>query len=155
MPSSIFKEAKPKRLEPAQSFRERLHISEVESDLRAYFSWNKAESLPKWLDLKLKEYPHIRKHAFGFLHCLQNTESVIDGKSRSLYDILIDCIITDLLMTALQRFEAQYRWNEYADKSLRTKESAVPTVKPDSYLRWIFPTSRPKRLNSPISSAIL
>ena len=42
MPSSIFKEANPKRLEPAQSFRERLHISEVESDLHAYFSWNKA-----------------------------------------------------------------------------------------------------------------
>ena len=146
MPSSIFKEAKPKRLEPAQSFRERLHISEVESDLRAYFSWNKAEPLPKWLDLKLKEYPHIRKHAFGILHYLQNTESVIDGKSRSLYDILMDCIITDLLMTALQRFEAQYRWNEYADKSLRTKESAVPTVKPDSYLRWIFPDISTKKI---------
>ncbi|WP_418984941.1 hypothetical protein [Agathobaculum sp.] len=146
MPSSIFKEAKPKRLEPAQSFRERLHISEVESDLRAYFSWNKAESLPKWLDLKLKGYPHIRKHAFGFLHYLQNTESVIDGKSRSLYDILMDCIITDLLMTALQHFEAQYRWNEYADKFLRTKESAVPTVKPDSYLRWIFPDISTKKI---------
>lgn len=84
MPSSIFKEATPKRLEPAQSFRERQHISEVEDDLRAYFSWNKSEPLPKWLNLKLKEYPHIRKHACGFLHYLQTATSEINGESRSL-----------------------------------------------------------------------
>lgn len=43
-------------------------------------------------------------------------------------------------MTALHRFETQYRLNEYAaNKSLRSKDSAVPTVKSRSYLRWVFP----------------
>lgn len=66
-----------------------------------------------WIYDKLDMFPHLRRHACGFLSFLRTTTSSFNEQERSLYDIMIDCMITDLLMIALQRFETQYRLNEY------------------------------------------
>lgn len=91
----------PRVLEPSESFRERKKISEVEADLRAYFAWEIGKPLPGWIYDKLDMFPHLRRHACGFLSFLRTTTSSFNEQERSLYDIMIDCMITDLLMIAL------------------------------------------------------
>ena len=104
MPSAKFTESEV--LEPSESFCEREKISEVEADLRAYFAWEIGKPLPGWIYDKLDMFPHLRRHACGFLSFLRTTTSSFNEQERSLYDIMIDCMITDLLMIALQRSNA-------------------------------------------------
>lgn len=138
MPSAKFTESGV--LEPVESFRERKDISEVEADLRAYFAWDKDQPLPDWIYDKLKKYPHLQRHACGFLAFLRSTVSSFNEQERSLYDIMIDCMITDLLMSALQRFEVQYRLNEYnARPTLQSPDRTAPAIKSASYFRWLYP----------------
>ena len=128
MPSAKFTESEV--LEPSESFRERKKISEIEADLRAYFAWEKGKPLPGWIYDKLDMFPHLRRHACGFLSFLRTTTSSFNEQERSLYDIMIDCMITDLLMSALQRFETQYRLNEYnARPTLQASDSTAPAIK--------------------------
>ena len=125
MPSAKFTESEV--LEPSESFCEREKISEVEADLRAYFAWEIGKPLPGWIYDKLDMFPHLRRHACGFLSFLRTTTSSFNEQERSLYDIMIDCMITDLLMSALQRFETQYRLNEYnARPTLQVTIRCIP-----------------------------
>ena len=145
MPSAKFTESEV--LEPSESFRERKKISEVEADLRAYFAWEKGKPLPGWIHDKLYTLPHLRRHACGFLSFLRTTTSSFNEQERSLYDIMIDCMITDLLMSALQRFETQYRLNEYnARPTLQASDSTAPAIKSASYFRWLYPENPTRHL---------
>ena len=145
MPSAKFTESEV--LEPSESFRERKKISEVEADLRAYFAWEKGKPLPGWIYDKLDMFPHLRRHACGFLSFLRTTTSSFNEQERSLYDIMIDCMITDLLMIALQRFETQYRLNEYnAHPALQASDSTAPAIKSASYFRWLYPENPTRHL---------
>lgn len=145
MPSAKFTESEV--LEPSESFRERKKISEVEADLRAYFAWEKGKPLPGWIYDKLYTLPHLRRHACGFLSFLRTTTSSFNEQERSLYDIMIDCMITDLLMSALQRFETQYRLNEYnARPTLQASDSTAPAIKSASYFRWLYPENPTRHL---------
>ncbi len=138
MPSAKFTE--PDVLKPSESFRKRKDISAVEADLRAYFAWDTGKPLPDWIYDKLKKYPHLQRHACGFLSFLRSTTSIFNKQERSLYDIMIDCMITDLLMSALQRFETQYRLNEYnARPTLQPPDSTAPSIKSALYFRWLYP----------------
>lgn len=145
MPSAKFTESEV--LEPSESFRERKKISEVEADLRAYFAWEKGKPLPGWIYDKLYTLPHLRRHACDFLSFLRTTTSSFNEQKRSLYDIMIDCMITDLLMSALQRFETQYRLNEYnARPTLQASDSTAPAIKSASYFRWLYPENPTRHL---------
>ena len=145
MPSAKFTESEV--LEPSESFLERKKISEVEADLRAYFAWEKGKPLPGWIYDKLYTLPHLRRHACGFLSFLRTTTSSFNEQKRSLYDIMIDCMITDLLMSALQRFETQYRLNEYnARPTLQASDSTAPAIKSASYFRWLYPENPTRHL---------
>lgn len=145
MPSAKFTESEV--LEPSESFLERKKISEVEADLRAYFAWEKGKPLPGWIYDKLYTLPHLRRHACGFLSFLRTTTSSFNEQERSLYDIMIDCMITDLLMIALQRFETQYRLNEYnARPTLQASDSTAPAIKSASYFRWLYPENPTRHL---------
>lgn len=145
MPSAKFTESEV--LEPSESFLERKKISEVEADLRAYFAWEKGKPLPGWIHDKLYTLPHLRRHACGFLSFLRTTTSSFNEQKRSLYDIMIDCMITDLLMSALQRFETQYRLNEYnARPTLQASDSTAPAIKSASYFRWLYPENPTRHL---------
>ena len=145
MPSAKFTESEV--LEPSESFRERKKISEIEADLRAYFAWEKGKPLPGWIYDKLDMFPHLRRHACGFLSFLRTTTSSFNEQERSLYDIMIDCMITDLLMSALQRFETQYRLNEYnARPTLQASDSTAPAIKSASYFRWLYPENPTRHL---------
>ena len=60
---------------------------------------------------------------------------------------MIDCMITDLLMSALQRFETQYRLNEYnARPTLQASDSTAPAIKSASYFRWLYPENPTRHL---------
>lgn len=145
MPSAKFTESEV--LEPSESFRERKKISEIEADLRAYFAWEIGKPLPGWIYDKLDMFPHLRRHACGFLSFLRTTTSSFNEQERSLYDIMIDCMITDLLMIALQRFETQYRLNEYnARPTLQAPDSTAPAIKSASYFRWLYPENPTRHL---------
>ena len=145
MPSAKFTESEV--LEPSESFLERKKISEVEADLRAYFAWEIGKPLPGWIYDKLDMFPHLRRHACGFLSFLRTTTSSFNEQERSLYDIMIDCMITDLLMSALQRFETQYRLNEYnARPTLQASDSTAPAIKSASYFRWLYPENPTRHL---------
>lgn len=145
MPSAKFTESEV--LEPSESFLERKKISEVEADLRAYFAWETGKPLPGWIYDKLDMFPHLRRHACGFLSFLRTTTSSFNEQERSLYDIMIDCMITDLLMIALQRFETQYRLNEYnARPTLQASDSTAPAIKSASYFRWLYPENPTRHL---------
>lgn len=145
MPSAKFTESEV--LEPSESFCEREKISEVEADLRAYFAWEIGKPLPGWIYDKLDMFPHLRRHACGFLSFLRTTTSSFNEQERSLYDIMIDCMITDLLMSALQRFETQYRLNEYnARPTLQASDSTAPAIKSASYFRWLYPENPTRHL---------
>ena len=145
MPSAKFTESEV--LEPSESFRERKKISEIEADLRAYFAWEIGKPLPGWIYDKLDMFPHLRRHACGFLSFLRTTTSNFNEQERSLYDIMIDCMITDLLMIALQRFETQYRLNEYnARPTLQASDSTAPAIKSASYFRWLYPENPTRHL---------
>ena len=145
MPSAKFTESEV--LEPSESFCEREKISEVEADLRAYFAWEIGKPLPGWIYDKLDMFPHLRRHACGFLSFLRTTTSSFNEQERSLYDIMIDCMITDLLMIALQRFETQYRLNEYnARPTLQASDSTAPAIKSASYFRWLYPENPTRHL---------
>ena len=147
MPSAKFTESEV--LEPSESFRERKKISEVEADLRAYFAWEKGKPLPGWIYDKLKKYPLLTEHTIKFLHWLRSQPATNKCKAKtcSLYDIMIDCMITDLLMSALQRFETQYRLNEYnARPTLQASDSTAPAIKSASYFRWLYPENPTRHL---------
>ena len=147
MPSAKFTESEV--LEPSESFRERKKISEVEADLRAYFAWEKGKPLPGWIYDKLKKYPLLTEHTIKFLHWLRSQPATNKCKAKtcSLYDIMVDCMITDLLMSALQRFETQYRLNEYnARPTLQASDSTAPAIKSASYFRWLYPENPTRHL---------
>lgn len=147
MPSAKFTESEV--LEPSESFLERKKISEVEADLRAYFAWEKGKPLPGWIYDKLKKYPLLTEHTIKFLHWLRSQPATNKCKAKtcSLYDIMVDCMITDLLMSALQRFETQYRLNEYnARPTLQASDSTAPAIKSASYFRWLYPENPTRHL---------
>lgn len=147
MPSAKFTESEV--LEPSESFREREKISEVEADLRAYFAWEIGKPLPGWIYDKLKKYPLLTEHTIKFLHWLRSQPATNKCKAKtcSLYDIMVDCMITDLLMSALQRFETQYRLNEYnARPTLQASDSTAPAIKSASYFRWLYPENPTRHL---------
>ena len=108
MPSAKFTESEV--LEPSESFLERKKISEVEADLRAYFAWEKGKPLPGWIYDKLKKYPLLTEHTIKFLHWLRSQPATNKCKAKtcSLYDIMIDCMITERIRKAVpyQRMQA-------------------------------------------------
>ena len=126
-------------LEPAESFRERKDISEVEADLRAYFAWDKDKPLPDWIHDKLEKYPHLQRHTCGFLSFLRSTTSGFNKQERSLYDIMIDCMITDIIISVLNEYEKQYRIKECRHLPYPVSSAATPSIPDASYLSWLFP----------------
>lgn len=119
MPSAKFTESEV--LEPSESFCEREKISEVEADLRAYFAWEKGKPLPGWIYDKLKKYPLLTEHTIKFLHWLssQPATNKCKAKTCSLYDIMVDCMITDIIMSVLSEYEKQYRIKECRHPRIR------------------------------------
>ena len=110
MPSAKFTESEV--LEPSESFCEREKISEVEADLRAYFAWEIGKPLPGWIYDKLKKYPLLTEHTIKFLHWLRSQPATNKCKAKtcSLYDIMISCMITDIIMSVLSEYaEAQHK----------------------------------------------
>ena len=141
-----FKET-PQFLSPSESFKLRKNIQEVEDDLRFFFAWkpskSNANTLPNWLDKKLKKFPYLQKHTKNFLSFLHTQTSTFNGTQQSLYDILISCVITDWIMAALQKYEKQYRIKEFRTVlHPQTTEKDSPNnfiLESKAYFDWLFP----------------
>lgn len=139
MPSAKFTESEV--LEPSESFCEREKISEVEADLRAYFAWEKSKPLPGWIYDKLKKYPLLTEHTIKFLHWLssQPATNKCKAKTCSLYDIMVDCMITDIIMSVLSEYEKQYRIKECRHLPHPASGASAPSIPDASYLSLLFP----------------
>ena len=139
MPSAKFTESEV--LEPSESFCEREKISEVEADLRAYFAWEIGKPLPGWIYDKLKKYPLLTEHTIKFLHWLRSQPATNKCKAKtcSLYDIMVDCMITDIIMSVLSEYEKQYRIKECRHLPHPASSASAPSIPDASYLSLLFP----------------
>ena len=77
--------------------------------LRAHYVWNEKDDLPEWIAEPLKDFPLLASYAQTLLQTLRSIPTSFGDQEATEYDLLVNCMITDQIMTSLREFELHYR----------------------------------------------
>lgn len=117
----------------AMHFRHSTTVDELVNKLRAHYVWHEEDDLPKWIAEPLKEFPLLTSYAQALLQTLRSIPTSFGDQESTEYDLLINCMITDQIMTSLREFELHYR---AAHPVPDTENKSANTV--SSYMHWLF-----------------
>lgn len=117
----------------AMHFRHSTTVDELVNKLRAHYVWHEKDDLPEWIAEPLKNFPLLASYAQALLQTLRSIPTSFGDQEVTGYDILVNCIITDQIMTSLREFELRYR---AAHPVPDTENKSANTV--SSYMHWLF-----------------
>ena len=90
-------------------FRHSTTVDELVNKLRAHYVWNEKDDLPEWIAEPLKDFPLLASYAQTLLQTLRSIPTSFGDQEATEYDLLVNCMITDQIMTSLREFELHYR----------------------------------------------
>ena len=120
----------------AMHFRHSATVDELVSKLRAHYVWHEEDDLPEWIAEPLKGFPLLTSYAQTLLQTLRSIPTSFGDQEVTEYDLLVNCMIADQIMTSLREFELHYR----AAHPVPDRENkSANTI--SSYMHWLFPTA--------------
>ena len=90
-------------------FRHSTTVDELVNKLRAHYVWNEKDDLPEWIAEPLKRLPLLASYAQTLLQTLRSIPTSFGDQEATEYDLLVNCMITDQIMTSPVEFELHYR----------------------------------------------
>lgn len=127
----------------AMHFRHSATVDELVNKLRTHYVWHEEDDLPEWIAEPLKDFPLLASYAQMLLQTLRSIPTSFGDQEATEYDIFVNCMITDQIMTSLREFELRYR---AAHPVPDTENKSANTV--SSYMHWLFPAAEKKLPNS-------
>lgn len=124
-------------------FRHSTTVDELVNKLRAHYVWNEKDDLPEWIAEPLKDFPLLASYAQTLLQTLRSIPTSFGDQEATEYDLLVNCMITDQIMTSLREFELHYRAAHPVPDSEYKSANTI-----SSYMHWLFPAARKKPPNS-------
>lgn len=124
-------------------FRHSTTVDELVNKLRAHYVWNEKDDLPGWIAEPLKDFPLLASYAQTLLQTLRSIPTSFGDQEATEYDLLVNCMITDQIMTSLREFELHYRAAHPVPDSEYKSANTI-----SSYMHWLFPAARKKPPNS-------
>ena len=74
-------------------------VEEVEQVFQQLLRWDKVKmSILETLRLK----PTLKEHSMTLLRCMHDNKISIGSETKSLYDVMVDCITLDCIMAILE-----------------------------------------------------
>lgn len=127
----------------AMHFRHSATVDELVNKLRAHYVWHEEDNLPEWIAEPLKGFPLLTSYAQTLLQTLRSIPTSFGDQEVTEYDLLVNCMIADQIMTSLREFELHYR----AAHPVPDRENkSANTI--SSYMHWLFPAAGKKPPNS-------
>ena len=120
-------------------FRHSTTVDELVNKLRAHYVWNEKDDLPEWIAEPLKDFPLLASYAQTLLQTLRSIPTSFGDQEATEYDLLVNCMITDQIMTSLREFELHYRAAHPVPDSEYKSANTI-----SSYMHWLFPAARKK-----------
>lgn len=127
----------------AMHFRHSTTVDELVNKLRAHYVWHEEDDLPEWIAEPLKGFPLLTSYAQTLLQTLRSIPTSFGDQEATEYDLLVNCMITDQIMTSLREFKLRYRAAHPVPDS-ENKSSISNSL----YTQWLFPAAEKKLPNS-------
>lgn len=118
-------------------------VEEVEQVFQQLLRWDKVK-MPILATLRSK--PNLKEYSMTLLRCMHDNKISIGSETKSLYDVMVDCITLDCIMAILDYFDKQLRLEEGNRKisdaagsgSAKTNFWANQSITQ----RWLFPSKK-------------
>ncbi len=123
--------------------KESEQIKEMLRKIALEAEWKNVESQIKQLFIpvldgqSMKYIPILRKYAKRLVGWMRNYQIPYIGGKASLYDILLDCISTDLLMCMIRRYELRYWMTINFNQDCRSNGKTNHNTQ-TSFARWVL-----------------
>lgn len=93
----------------------------------------------------LKDFPLLASYAQTLLQTLRSIPTSFGDQEATEYDLLVNCMITDQIMTSLREFELHYRAAHPVPDSEYKSANTI-----SSYMHWAVSCSKGKSRLTPL-----